>query len=169
MKSTRPTAFILVIVPVGVAILGFLYAVPYGRDMRRESVRVFRVAGNVTGIYTTPIVKLRTRTAARGALSVEVYESGRVVVSGRGTAFEAQLAPQVAREIFETARLALGDFSANGCGTSPGGIASDLYLLLDGRRVGSTCREAAEWPQGSETKRLLEQLANQVPGLSNRF
>ena len=149
--------------------LTFLYGVPSGREIRRESLRVLRLAGNVTGIHAVPALKMTTWSAARGALVVEVYESGRVVVSGRGDSFERSLPPIVIGEILERGRAALGDFNSDGCGTERGGVSSELYLLLDGRWFGSVCRDASEWPRGSETERLLEQLATAVTGLSNRF
>jgi hypothetical protein len=169
VKGTRGTTVVIVIVLAAVATLGFLYGVPSGRQARRESLRVFRLARNAAGIYAVPALKLRMWSAARGALLVELYQSGRVVVSGRGDRFERQLTPMVAGEIFERGRAALGDFSSDGCGTQRGGASSELYLLVDGRWVGSVCRDAAEWPRGSETKRLLEQLASEVAGLSGRF
>ena len=169
MNRTRFVALAVIIVLVGVIILGFLYAVPYGRGVRRESLRVFRLALNATGVYARPAISMKLWSPTRGVLLVDVYESGRVMVSGRGDAFERTLSPMISGEIFETARAALGDFSSDGCGTERGGVTAELYLLLDGRWVGSVCRDASDWPRGHETKRLLDQLANQVAGLSGRF
>lgn len=158
-----------VIVLAVIAMLGFLYGVPAGRHARRESVRVFRLVGNATGIYVLPALRVRTWSPARGPLLVELYESGRVVVSGRGDAFERRLPPTLVAEILENARAAFGDFSSEGCGTKPGGVRSELYLLVDGRWFGNVCRDAAAWPRGSETKELLEQLSREIAGLSGRF
>jgi hypothetical protein len=160
---------VIVIAFGAIAMLTFLYGVPSGREIRRESVRVLRLAGNATGIHAVPALKVTTWSAARGALAVEVYESGRVVVSGRGDPFERSLAPIVTGEILERGRAALGDFNSDGCGTERGGVSSELYLLLDGRWFGSVCRDAARWPRGAETRQLLEQLARDVAGLSGRF
>jgi hypothetical protein len=169
VKGTRVSTVVIVIVLAVVAMLGFLYGVPSGRQARRESLRVFRLARNATGIYAVPALKMRLSSAARGALVVDVYESGRVVVSGRGDPFVRHLAPMLVGEILESAEAALGDFSSEGCGAERGGGSSELYLLLDGRWFGSVCRDAVEWPRGPETKRLLEQLAREIAGLSNRF
>jgi hypothetical protein len=169
VKGTRGTTAVIVIVLAAVATLGFLYGVPSGRQARRESLRVFRLARNATGIYAVPALKMKTWNAARGALVVELYESGRVVVSGRGDPFERRLAPKLVGEILERARAAFGDFSSEGCATKPGGVSSELYLLVDGRWFGNVCRDAAEWPRGSETKQLLEQLSSEIAGLSGRF
>src|SRR5512132_2370550 len=135
VRHGRASVLVLLIVVVAIATLGFLYGVPSGRHVRRESLRIFRLAGNITGIYRIPVLTLRTWSPARGALLVELYESGRVVVSGRGDPFERQLTPAVAGEMFEKGRAAFGDFSSDGCGTERGGISSELYLLLDGRRA----------------------------------
>jgi hypothetical protein len=169
VKGTRVTTVVIVSVLAVVAMLGVLYGVPSGRQARREGLRVFRLARNATGIYPVPTLRVRTWSAARSALVVELYESGRVVVSGRGDPFERHLTPMVAGEILEAARAALGDFSSDGCGTQRGGVSSELYLLIDGRWFGSVCRDAVKWPRGSETKRLLEQLATEVAGLSERY
>jgi hypothetical protein len=169
VTGTRGTTVGIVMVLAAVATLGFLYGVPSGRQARRESLRVFRLARNATGIFAMPTLKVKTWSAARGALAVDLYESGRVVVSGRGDPFERHLTPMVAEEILETARAALGDFNSDGCGAERGGVSSELYVLIDGLWSGATCRNAVKWPRGSETKRLLERLATEVAGLSNRL
>lgn len=169
VKSARAITTVLVLVVVGIAVLGLLYGLPTGRQARRESLRVLRLARNATGIYALPVLTVRMWSASRGALLVEMYQSGRVVVSGRGNAFERQLTPAIAGEIFGIGTAALADFSSDGCGTEPRGVSADLYLLLDGRWVGSLCRDASDWPRGFETKRLLEQLAREVPELSGRL
>ena len=167
MKVLRST-LVGVVLAVAAA-LAFLYAVPSGRTVRREALRALRRAGNITGLHPLPILRVKTWTGRRGVLLIEVYESGRTVVSGRGDSIDAQLTPDAARAVIESGRLALGDFSGDGCGTMRGGVSAELYVLIDGAWVGSVCRDASEWPRGAETRRLLDQLGSHVAGLPDRW
>ncbi len=170
MRISRSAAAVIVLVLVTVTALTFLYGVPSGRRARREAVRVFRLAGNATGIHPLPALTLRMWGGdLKGVLLVEVYESGRVVVSGRGERIERQLTRETAESILQTGKAAFGDFSAAGCGTQPGGLSSELYVLVDGRRMGSTCRDASRWPRGSETRRLLADIERYLPGTIGAF
>lgn len=169
MNKTGFRGLVLVTLLAIVAGIAFLYTVSYGRRLRHQGVRVARLARNATGIYPTPALKFKTRGERRGALLVEVYESGRVVVSGRGAPLDRQLTRAAAGEILETGKAAIEELSGAGCGTTHGGMTSELDLLLDGRWVGRACSDTAGLPQGPASKRLREQLTTNVPGLSVRF
>jgi len=169
MDRTRVPGLVLVTLLAGFAIVALLYTNSLGRRVRHQTVRVFRIARNATGISPLPSLKLKMRSAARDTLVVDVYESGRVVVLGRGDRFERQLTPAAAGEIFETGRKSLEEFDRAGCGTARGGTTAQLDVLLDGHWVGRVCPDAAEWPRGAATKRLLDRLTANVPGLSDRF
>ena len=67
-SKTAPLLIAVIIVLVGVIILGFLYAVPYGRGVRRESLRVFRLALNATGVYARPAISMKLWSPTRGVL-----------------------------------------------------------------------------------------------------
>ena len=168
MKIPRTATALVVLATV--ATLAFLYAVPSGRRARRETLRALRLARNATGIYPLPglTVKMWDGTP-QGLLLVEVYESGRLVVSGRGKRIERQLTPDAAEGIIESGKAALGDFSAHGCGAKPGGLNSALYVLIDGGWAGSVCRDAAGPPRGFETKRLLAEIESHVAGVFGKF
>jgi len=169
MKGTRLRGLALVTLLAIVASVAFLYAASYGRRLRHQGVRVLRLARNATGIYPVPSLKLKTQGEGRGALLVEVYESGRVVVSGRGNQLERQLTRTDAGAILETGKAAIEEFNGGGCGSKRGRITSELDLLLDGRWVGRACADAGELPSGPANKRLREELAKNVLGLSARF
>jgi len=146
--------------------LAFLYAVPSGRRARREASRAFRVVRNATGIYPVPVLTIKLwRGARQGVLLVELYESGRLVVSRRGERVERQLARDDSVRIVETGMLALGDFSSLGCNTERAGLNAELYLLRDGAWVGSICRDAPNRPPGFETRRLFAEIESQIPGV----
>jgi hypothetical protein len=170
VKFTRSAAAVIVLLLVTVTALTFLYGVPSGRRARREALRVFRLAGNATGLHPLPVLTLRMWGGdLKSVLLVEVYESGRVVVSGRGDRIERHLTREAAESIIETGKAALGDFSAAGCGTQRGGLSSELYVLIDGKRIGSICRDASKWPRGSETRRLLADIERYLPGTIGAF
>lgn len=169
MNKTSLRGLALVTLLAVLAVTAFLYTASYGRRLRHQGVRVVRLARNAAGIYPLPSLKFKTRGDGRGALLVEVYESGRVVVSGRGDAVDRRLTRAAAAEILDAGRAAIEEFSSDGCGTKRGGITSELNLLLDGRWVGRACPDTAELPQGPAARRLLEELATKAPGLSDRF
>jgi hypothetical protein len=114
-------------------------------------------------------LKFKTWGEGRGALLVEVYESGRVVVAGRGDRLDRHLTRADAGEILATGKTAIEELSGAGCGTTRGGMTLELDLLLDGRWVGRRCVDTAELPHGPASQRLFEALATNVPGLSVRF
>ena len=169
MTKTSVRGLVLVTLLAIVAAVGFLYTVSYGRRLRHQGMRVVRLARNATGIYPSPSLKFKTRGERRGALLVEVYESGRVVVSGRGNRLDRQLTRAAAGEILVTGKAAIEELGGTGCGTTRGEITSELDLLLDGRWVGRACQDTAELPQGPASKRLVQELATNIPGLSGRF
>jgi hypothetical protein len=163
------TAVVVVMVATG-AILAFLYGVPSGRRARRETVRALRLARNTTGIYPLPMLTVRMwNGTAQGLLLVEVYASGRLVVSDRGERIERQLTRDAAERIIAIGKDALGDFSSRSCGTKPGGLNSALYVLIDGTWAGSVCRDVSDWPHGVETKRLLAEIESHVAGIFHKF
>jgi hypothetical protein len=60
-------------------------------------------------------------------------------------------------------------FSSDGCETERGGLNSELYLLRDGAWAGSICRNASDWPRGSETRRLFAEIESHFPGVFDEF
>jgi hypothetical protein len=165
--KTRPSTTAVVALVVAVAVLfAFLYAVPSGRRARRETSRAFRLARNATRVYPIPVLTIKMwRGTRQGVLLIEVYESGRLVVSRHGERIERQLTRDVSARIVETGKLAFGDFSSLGCDTERGGVNAELYLLRDGAWMGSICHDAPGWPRGFETKRLLAEIGSHVPGV----
>jgi hypothetical protein len=166
MKIRRSSSAFLAIVAAVAAVLAFVYALPSGRHVRRETLRAFRLARNATGVYPLPLLTITMwRGTERAAVLVEVYESGRLVASRSGERSERQLTRDDSARIVETGMLALGDFSSVGCDTERGGLNAQLYLLRDGAWMGSICRDASNWPGGLETKRLFTEIESHVPGV----
>jgi hypothetical protein len=163
----RPSTMAVVALAFAVTVvLAFLYAVPSGRHARRETLRAFRLARNATGLYPLPVLTIKMwRGTGQAAVLIEVYESGRLVVSRHGERIERQLTRDVLARIVETGKLALGDFSSLGCDTERGGVNAQLYLLSDGAWMGSICRDASAWPRGFDTKRLFTEIGRHVPGV----
>jgi hypothetical protein len=150
------------------AILSFLYGIPSGRRVRRDGVRAFRLARNFTGISPVPVLTLRLwNSTSQRAVLIEVYESGRIVAFRHGERFERTLAAAAAATIVGHGRVALGVFSTGDCGTVPraDGFNAELYLFIDGHRVGSLCRDASTWPEGAEARLLFSAIENHFPGL----
>ena len=170
MKIGRSTTAVVILVLAMTIILAFLYAVPSGRRARRQALRDLRSARNAIGVYPLPLLTVKMwRDTRPGVLLIEVYESGRLVVSHRGERLERQLTRDVSARIVESGKVALGDFSSRGCDTEPGGLNSELYLLTDGAWVGSICRDASNWPRGFETKRLFAEIEGHIPGVFDGF
>jgi hypothetical protein len=163
----KPSTTAAVALAVAVALLlAFLYAVPSGRRARREVSRAFRLAGNATGVYPIPVLTIKMwRGTRQEVLLIEVYESGRLVVSRHGERIERQLTRDVSARIVESGSLALGDFNSSGCDTERGGVNAELYLLRDGAWTGSICRDAPDRPRGFETRRLFAEIGSHVPGV----
>jgi len=162
-SSTTAVVALVVALPV---VLAFLYAVPTGRHVRRETLRAFRLARNATGMYPLPVLTIKMwRATGQAAVLVEVYESGRLVVSRHGERIERQLTRDVSARIVETGMLALGDFSSLGCDSQRAGLNAELYLLRDGALMGTICRDARNRPGGFETKRLFAEIESHVPGV----
>jgi hypothetical protein len=93
---------------------------------------------------------------------LEVFESGRLVVSGRESV-ERTLPGDTAARLVEIGTMALGDFSSLGCNMVKDGMNADLYLMIDGEWSGSVCRNSLDWPRGAETRRLLDEISRQLP------
>jgi hypothetical protein len=168
MKNTRTAVAVLVALLGVVAVLSFLYGVPSGRRVRRETVRAFRMARNFTGISPVPVLTVRMwNSASRRAVLIEVYDSGRVVAFRRGERIERTLPPEATATIIENGRVALGAFNIGDCGTVPDadGFNAELYLLIDGRRFGSLCRDASRWPDSVETRLLFSAIESHLPGI----
>jgi hypothetical protein len=164
MKVAR--SVVVVVLVAIIAAISFLYGVPSGRRVRRESLRAFRLGRNAVGIAPLPVVTVRMWNAERPrALRIEVYESGRVVALTDSERIERQLSPDAIADVVESARAALGDFNTGDCGTSPRdlGFSAELYLLIDGARVGSTCRDASKWPDTFGTRQLFSELEKHIP------
>jgi hypothetical protein len=169
MTKTSVRGLVLVTLLALVAVTAFLYVTSYGRRLRHQGVRVARLARNASGIYPVPSLRFKTRGEGRGPLLVEVYESGRVVVTGRGDRFDRELPRATVAEILVAGKAAIEELDGTGCGTTRGRITSEVDLLLDGSWVGRACVDTAGLPQSPASKQLLEQLATNVPGLSGRF
>ena len=168
MKATRSSAGILVVLLAIVAAISFLYGGLAGRQVRRETLRTFRLMRNATAIYPLPILTVRMwNPVPQQTLLIEVFESGRVVASRDGQRIERKLTPDRIAKVIESGKAALGDFSAGGCGRRPGGqgFSSELYLLIEGARVGTVCRDASGWPDGLETKRMFSEIEGHLPGI----
>lgn len=168
MKARRSAAGVIVVLLAIVAAISFLYGVPSGRQVRRGTLRTFRLMRNATGIHPVPGLTVRMWNPARQqTLFIEVYESGRVVALRHAERIERQLTPDAIAKVIESGKAALGDFSADGCGTMPGGqgFSSELYLLIEGARVGSVCRDASNWPNGFETRRMFSEIERHLPGI----
>ena len=168
MTATRSVAAVIIVLLSIVAVISFLYGVPSGRQVRRETVRTVRVMRNATGIYPVPVLTVRMWNPIRHqTLLIEVYESGRVAALRHGERIERKLTPDAIAKVLERGKAALGDFSADGCGTTPAGhgFSSELYLLIAGVRVGSVCRDASDWPDGFEARRMFLEIESHLPGI----
>jgi hypothetical protein len=96
---------------------------------------------------------------------LELFESGRLVVSGREEV-EGTLSADTAQRLFELGSAALGDFSSQGCEPwRKGSMNAALYVLIDGGWRGSLCRNSLDWPKGAgaETQRLLNEIGRYLP------
>jgi hypothetical protein len=96
---------------------------------------------------------------------LEVFESGRLVVSGRESV-ERTLSTDTAARLFELGTVALGDFNSHGCEPwRTGSMNAALYVLIDGAWAGSLCRNSLDWPKeaGAETHRLLDEISRYLP------
>ena len=115
MKTTRSTAVVFVVVVVVVAVLALSFGTRSGRRAVRQVSRVVRLARNATHLYPSPVLMLKIWGGPReAAFQLEVFESGRLVVSGRENV-EDTLSADTAQRLFELGRPALGDFSSHGC------------------------------------------------------
>lgn len=166
MKTTRSTAVVLVVLVVVVAVLALSFGTRSGRRAARQVSRIVRLARNATHIYPSPVLMLKIWGGPReGVFQLEVFESGRLVVSGQEDV-EETLSADTARRLFELGRAALGDFSSHGCEPwRKGNLNAALYVLIDGGWWGSSCRNSLDWPKqaGAETHRLLNEIDRNLP------
>ena len=163
MNRTRYTGALLVLLLALVVILALAYGTRSGRRAVRQVSRVVRLARSATRIYPQPVLTLRMWSGAEGAAyRIQVFESGRFVVSGPESA-ERTLPNDTTVSLLELGRAALGDFNSEGCNTASGDRNADLYLLIDGEWRGSVCRRSLDWPRGAETRRLLDEISRQLP------
>jgi len=96
---------------------------------------------------------------------LEVFESGRLVVSGPEDV-EGTLSTDAAERLFELGTLAFGDFNSQGCEPwRKGRTHAALYVLIDGNWAGSLCRGSLDWPEGAgaQTHRLLDEISRHLP------
>ena len=167
VKTTRSTTLVLLVVLVlVVAVLALSYGTRSGRQAVRQVSRVARLARNATQIYPSPVLMLKISGGPREAgFQLEVFESGRLVVSGRDNV-EETLSAATAHRLFELGIAALGDFSSRGCEPwRKGNVNATLYVLIDGGWWGSSCRNSLDWPKqaGAETHRLLNEIRRYLP------
>jgi hypothetical protein len=161
--KTRSITPVILVIFTGAAILALLYGTSLGRRGRREALRVVRLAGNITQIYPRPVLTTKIwRGTRHPVLDVEVYESGRLMISGREN-IKVQLPRDAVDGIVEIGKAALGDFGSGACGTVPGGVNAELYLTISGARMGSICHDAPDSPHGPQTARLLAEIQSHLP------
>lgn len=163
-------AALLVVVGM-VIIVGLSYGTRSGRRAVRQVSGAVRLVRNTTQIYPPPILLLRIRVrsdSAEARLEVKVFQSGRFVASGQESV-DRTLSAETTEKLFELGKAALGDFSSDGCDVASGTRSADLYLLIDGAWIGSVCRRSSKWPQGAETRRLLDQISRQLPDSTKRL
>ena len=101
----------------------------------------------------------------RSGFSIEIFESGRLVVSGRENV-EGTLSAETAQRLVELGIAALGDFNSQGCEPwRKGSMNAALYALIGGGWRGSVCRNSLDWPKeaGAETHRLLNEIGRYLP------
>ena len=162
MKARSITP-VLVVVITTVAILALLYGTSGGRRGRREALRTIRLAGNITGIYPRPVLTVKIwRGTGDPVFRVEVYESGRLIISGREST-EVQLTRDAVERIVEIGKAALGDFGSGECSTVAGGVNAELYLMINGSWMGAICHDAPDWPRGPETAQLFAEIQSHLP------
>ena len=166
MKATRSTAVVLVVLLVVVAVLALSFGTRSGRQAVRQVSRVGRLVRNATHIYPSPVLMLKIWGGPRErAFQLELFESGRLIVSGRENV-ERTLSTDTAERLFQLGTVALGDFSSQGCEPwRKGGMNAALYVLIDGGWTGSICRNSLDWPKGAgaETHRLLNEIGPYLP------
>jgi hypothetical protein len=161
MKTTRETIVGIVALAV-VAALALAYSTAVGRRVVRGAMRGARDVSNVGGDSRPAMVLRIWGNTPEASIRVEVYTSGRLVASRPDRAV-VSLDGEATEKILAAAQLALGDFNATGCDTSQGGTNADLSLLVRGRKHASLCRDARDWPQGPNTRRLLKEISARLP------
>jgi hypothetical protein len=162
VKTIRNTATVLFLLSL-VVVLALAYGTRSGRRAVRQVSRVVRLARNATHIYPQPVLMLRIWSGAgKVAFRVQVFESGRLVVTGRESA-ERQLPDDTTTLLLEAGQEALADFNNDGCNVANGDRNAELYLMIDGQWMGTLCRNAVDWPRGAKTRRLLDEINHQLP------
>ena len=166
VKATRSTLVVLIALLVVFAVIGVSLGTRSGRQAARQASRAVRLVRNATHIYPSSVLKLRIWDRHREfVFQLELFESGRLVVSGR-EGVEETLPTDTAERLFHLGTVALGDFSSRGCEPWRNGeMNADLYVLIDGEWNGSICRNSLDWPKGAgtETHRLLDQISRHLP------
>lgn len=166
MKTTRSTAAGLVVLLVVVAVLVLSFGTRSGRRAVRQVSRVARLTRNATQIYPSPVLMVKIWGGPReAAFQLEIFESGRLVVSGRENV-EGTLSAETAQRLVELGIAALGDFNSQGCEPwRKGSMNAALYVLIGGGWRGSVCRNSLDWPKeaGAETHRLLNEIGRYLP------
>ena len=166
MKPTRSSLVVLITLLVVFAVLAVSLGTRPGRQAARQASRAVRLVRNATQIYPSPVLTLRIWDRSRDLVfRLELFESGRLVVSGR-EGVEETLPADIAERLFHLGNVALGDFSSSGCEPWRNGeMNADLYVLIDGEWNGSICRNSFDWPKGAgtETHQLLDQIRRHLP------
>jgi len=166
VKATRSTLVVLITLLVVFAVVAVSLGTRSGRQVARQASRAVRLLRNATHIHPSPVLTLRIWDRPRDfAFRLELFESGRLVVSGR-EGVEETLPSDTAERLFHLGTVALGDFSIRGCESwRNGDMNADLYVMIDGEWNGSICRNSLDWPKGAgtETHRLLDQISRYLP------
>jgi len=166
VKATRSTLVVLITLLVVFAVVAVSLGTRSGRQAVRQASRAVRLVRNATRIYPSPVLMLRIWDRPRESVfQLELFESGRLVVSGQETVQET-LSTDTAERLFHLGTVALGDFSSRGCEPWRNGeMNADLYVLISGEWNGALCRNSWDWPEGAgtETHRLLDQISRYLP------
>ncbi len=166
MKATRATFVVLITLLVVFAVVAVSLGTRSGRQAARQASRAARLVRNATRIYPSPVLTLRIWDRPRDfAFRLELFESGRLVVSGRDSV-EGTVSTETAERLFELGTVALGDFNSRGCEPwRKGDVNADLYVMIDDEWRGSLCRNSLDWPKeaGADTHRLLGEISRYLP------
>ncbi len=164
MKRIGAVAAVLLAV-LAISILVSTHWTGWGRWVGRETRRATRAVRNATqAIHPQPLLTLKIWRGGRvAAFRVELFQSGRLVAYGAHQS-EQQLESGDTKLILDLARTAANaDFNVQGCDTVTDGLNAELSLQTDGSTLRVLCRNAALWPRGPATARLMTEIRSHLP------